>query len=174
MPLDNSGNDLRKYMGDQKVFIETGTYHGDGIASALTAGFEKIYSVELSSSLAERCRKRFENDDRVSVVCGSSDEYLPQLLGDIDEPFLLWLDAHVSNGCIGKLMYDYLPVELESIMDYKDKFVDSVIMIDDMGYYIDDKEFCSRIENMVMDLKPNGTLEYYRPSGTPYVILVSK
>jgi len=33
------------------VFIETGTYHGEGIQYALQAGFKNVRSVELSEPL---------------------------------------------------------------------------------------------------------------------------
>ena len=47
-------------------------------------------------------------------------------------------------------------------------------MIDDMGYYLHDKQFCSIIEDLVSKIKPNGIIEYYTPEGTNYTILVSK
>ena len=37
---------LKKYKNS--VFLETGTYQGDGIKKALEAGFEKIYSIEIN------------------------------------------------------------------------------------------------------------------------------
>jgi hypothetical protein len=175
MPLDKSGNDLRKYMGDRTLFIETGTAVGDGVASALKAGFEEIHSVELSQSLAGQCQSRFNGNSKVHLTCGSSETWLPQLLETVDRSFVLWLDAHCSGGPhIGDAMHNYLPVELNSLMEYKEKLKDSVIMVDDMGHYLHDKQFCSKIENLLTELRPHGNLEYYRPEGTPYVILVSQ
>jgi hypothetical protein len=174
MPLDNNGNDLKKYKKNLATFIETGTADGDGIQSALTAGFEIIHSVELSDSLFENCMNRFSNNDNVNLYVGSSEEVLPMIIEKMDEPFLLWLDAHTSGGpYIGEPMHNYLPREMESIMQYKDKLEDSVIMIDDMGHYLEDKNFCALIEFLLQKLKPNGKQEYYRPENTNFVILVS-
>ena len=185
MPLDNAGKDLLNYKGDRKLFIETGTANGDGVASALTAGFEQICTVELNPNLANHCMNRFSENDNVTIACGSSDEFLPQVLEGVDEPFVLWLDAHFSGGpFIGEKMDAYLPKELASLKGHESKLVDSVIMIDDMGYFLDDDnpvhsieedaKFREDIENTLMELKPNGVLEYYRPPGTNFVFLVSK
>jgi len=174
MPLDNLGNDLKKYKKDISIFIETGTADGNGLQSALNADFKKLYSIELSPSLYENCKNRFANNKNVSLICGSSSNELPKILKKIKNPFLLWLDAHTSGGqYIGELMHNYLPIELNSIIPYKSMFKNSVIMIDDMGYYLHDKEFCSLIENLVLKIKPNGILEYYNPEGTNFTILVS-
>lgn len=175
MPLDNQGNDLKKYKGDISIFIETGTADGDGIQSALTAGFDKLYSVELSPSLYEKSKQRFSNQQNVNLVCGSSADELPNILRKVKKPFLLWLDAHTSGGpYIGEAMHDYLPKELSCLFEFKSKLKNSVIMIDDMGHYLHDKEFCSHIEELVTQIKPNGVMEYYTPEGTNFTILVSK
>jgi len=174
MPLDNNGNDLKKYKKNLSTFIETGTAHGDGVQSALTAGFETIYSVELSNTLFNSCMNRFSENDNINLYNGSSEEVLPMILENINKPFLLWLDAHTSGGpYIGEPMHNYLPREMRSMMNYKDKLKDSVIMIDDMGHYLEDKNFCSIIESLLYELKPDGVQEYYRPENTHFVILVS-
>ena len=79
-----------------RIFIETGSYVGDGIQSALDAGFETIYSIELSSQLFSHCCRRFEWDPRVLVCHGDSGEMLPGILKYIDEPVTFWLDSHYS------------------------------------------------------------------------------
>ena len=174
MPLDNNGNDLRKYKKNLSTFIETGTANGDGVQSAINAGFQNIHSVELSSSLFGECVNRFSNNSNVNLYNGSSEEILPKIIKKIDEPFLLWLDAHTSGGpYIGEPMHDYLPREMKSIVKYKNKLENSVIMIDDMGHYLEDKNFCNIIESLLQELKPNGKQEYYRPVNTHFVILVS-
>jgi hypothetical protein len=175
MPLDSSGNDLKRYKKDISVFVETGTANGDGVQSALNADFKTLYSIELSTSLYQGSKSRFSGNENVSLICGSSNEELPKIMNKINTPFLLWLDAHNSGGpYIGELMHNYLPVELKSIIPYKNKFKDSVIMIDDMGYYLHDKEFCSMIEDLILEIKSNATLEYYNPEKTSFTILVAK
>lgn len=161
MPLNPNASELIAYKQHRKIFIETGTADGDGVQCALDSGFDEIYSVELNSNLFEKCKNRFKNQDNVHLICGSSEIELPKILDLIDEPFVLWLDAHWSGGeYIGEKMDTYLPKELNSILNYSDKFYDSVIMIDDMNHYINDKHFCSSVESLVNDIKKNGTIEY--------------
>jgi hypothetical protein len=79
----------------------------------------------------------------------------------VDQPFLLWLDAHYSGGpYIGDLMHNYLPKELSSITHLVHKFKNSPILIDDMNFYINDKTFCSNVENLLKQIKPDGNIKY--------------
>jgi hypothetical protein len=161
MPLDINGNDLKKYKADHKIFIETGSAYGDGIQSALNAGFETIISIELNPLLYEKCKNRFKNNLNVQLFCGSSEIILPQILEKINEPFLLWLDAHWSGGeYIGEMMHNYLPKELTSIISFSHKFKDSLILIDDLNFYIDNKMFCDKIETLLKQIKPDGNINY--------------
>ena len=185
MAFDFDGNDVSKYKKDLSVFIETGTASGDGVQVALNLGFDKIYSIELSESLYSHCKSRFAGNDNVHLICGSSEVELPKLLETIDEPFLLWLDAHASGGPhIGEFMDLYLPREISSIIKFSDKFEDSVIMIDDMNYFKDKDvkldsgkttfEWCLEIESLVKQLKSNGNIEYHQSNGqAKSLILVS-
>ena len=185
MAFDFDGNDVSKYKKDLSVFIETGTANGDGVQVALNLGFEKIYSIELSESLYSNCKSRFADKDNVHLICGSSEVELPKLLETIDEPFLLWLDAHTSGGpYIGEFMDLYLPKEISSIIKFSDKFKNSVIMIDDMNYFKDADikldsgkttfEWCLEIESLVKKLKSNGKIEYHQSNGeAKSLILVS-
>lgn len=176
MSFDSAGQDLLKYRGDLSVFIETGTAMGDGVQVACNVGFDEIYSVELNPDLYSSCQSRFVDRDNIHLVCGSSEIELPKILENIDKPFLLWLDAHHSGGpYIGEFMHNYLPIEINSILKFSDKFKDSVIMIDDMNYFKDEDikldngkttfEWCIEIEELVKQLKPNGNIHYHQSSG---------
>lgn len=89
---------LSKY--PNPVFIETGSFVGDGIQAALDAGFEHVYSIELSEKFYNRCVKRFAHDARVVLYRGDSTEVLPRLLASINPnaPITFWLDGHYSEG----------------------------------------------------------------------------
>lgn len=78
--------------------IETGTWHGDGVAAALEAGFPRIRSVELSPLLHQAAAERYRGDIRVELWLGQSGECLPMMLEDIVMPVTFWLDAHYSGG----------------------------------------------------------------------------
>lgn len=161
MPLNPDASELIARKGDRKIFIETGTADGDGVATALSAGFDEIYSIELNPVLFEKCKERFKDNKNVYLICGSSEEELPQILENINNPFVLWLDAHWSGGdYIGEMMDVYLPKELSSIKKYSEKFNDSAIMIDDMNHYMRDKNFCTEIEKLINNIKKTGSIEY--------------
>lgn len=113
------------------VFIETGAGFGSGINEALLSGFKRIYSLELSPTLLEQCRKRFEEVDNVQLLLGDSPVLLKELISTIDEPITFWLDAHYSYGdtalgdCISPLLK-----ELEVIKNHPIKT--HTILIDDL------------------------------------------
>jgi hypothetical protein len=161
MPLNPNASELISRKGNKKIFIETGTANGDGVQCAIDAGFEKIYSIELNPVLFERCKIRFKDNKNITLICGSSEQKLPEVLEKIEEPFILWLDAHWSGGeYIGELMDVYLPKELNAIKKYFEKFNNSVLMIDDMNHYLSNKNFCDQIEKTVNEIKRTGTLSY--------------
>lgn len=80
------------------VLIETGTWHGDGIAAALEAGFGRVVSIELSEDLYRAARARFRGDCRVTLCHGDSADWLPVVLAELHQPATFWLDAHDSGG----------------------------------------------------------------------------
>ena len=92
MPL----NKTILYPYKRKIFVETGTYLGEGINTALEAGFEKIYSIEIDDYYFKRCLEKFRNNEKVNLIKGDSKEELPKLLKQIQEPATIWLDAHTD------------------------------------------------------------------------------
>jgi hypothetical protein len=87
-------NVLKKYKNDIRVFVETGTYMGDGVQQALQCRFDIIYSIEFYEIRFKRCEAMFKNYPNVHIIQGESGEVLPVLLEKIDEKSLFWLDAH--------------------------------------------------------------------------------
>jgi hypothetical protein len=106
-----------------RVFIETGSYHGDGIQQALDAGFSEVISIECTRDLYEYTRDRFEEDDRVQVLWGDSRDVLKEIMKIIDDQCTFWLDSHSP---------DNLPLlkELEIIKNHPIKT--HTILIDDL------------------------------------------
>lgn len=85
-----------------RIFVETGSYRGDGIQNALDAGFEEVYSIELAPHLYEHCCKRFEDNPQVHLFLGDSSKTLGSILELINEPVTFWLDGHYSWGDTAK------------------------------------------------------------------------
>jgi hypothetical protein len=79
------------------VFIESGSFIGDGIQSAIDAGFEEIYSIEINTMLFLRCVDRFKGNSKVHLLNDESHYVLKDLLSRISKPITFWLDGHNSG-----------------------------------------------------------------------------
>lgn len=121
-----------KRYNSNKIFVETGSYMGDGINKAFLAGYSKVYSIELSNSWVNYCRNRFGNRSDLVLVQGDSAEVLESIISAIEEPITFWLDGHWSCGdtALGKYGPSPLLLELDIIKNHKIK--NHTIIIDDM------------------------------------------
>lgn len=77
--------------------VETGTYRGDTTAFMFRGGC-KVHTIELDHRLAREARLRFARTRQVTVHEGDSSVLLRGIVADLNEPALLWLDAHWSSG----------------------------------------------------------------------------
>lgn len=127
--MPSNTENFKKHKTD--LFIETGSFVGNGIQQALDAGYEKVISIELSDKYFEHSKNRFVSDPRVTIVQGDSYKVLPEILEGIDIKATFWLDGH--HSCGDTALGDYwapLIQELDAIKDHKIK--EHTIMIDDM------------------------------------------
>lgn len=83
------------------VFVETGTYLGD-MVEAQKEYFTKVYSIELSKKLYKRAVNRFKGDTNVKLLQGDSGKVLNNLLPELKQVTLFWLDGHYSEGITAK------------------------------------------------------------------------
>jgi hypothetical protein len=86
---------FEKYLN--RVFVETGSYLGDGIRKALEAGFESIYSIELSEKYYNHCKIRFCDFDNIMLINGDSSDKLRDIEICNYESVTFWLDGHYSG-----------------------------------------------------------------------------
>jgi len=147
---------FKTYKEDIKVFIETGSYVGDGIQAAVDAGFDSVYSIEFYDNRVGRCRARFKDVAYVKVIQGNSGEVLKTLLDIINEPVLFWLDAHydayIPESDNPKILTEPQPVlqELEAIKNHHIK--NHTILIDDRRIFIGDSEvWHNTVESQIVD-----------------------
>jgi hypothetical protein len=120
---------FKKYL--KRVFVETGSYRGDGIQLALDAGFEQVYSIEIAMDLFIQCSFRFAGIDNIHLFNGDSAVILPSLLNEIEEPVTFWLDGHYPECGYDVMSYlSPLLYELEAIKNHKIKT--HTILIDDL------------------------------------------
>jgi hypothetical protein len=120
---------FRKYRNE--LFIETGSFVGDGSQQALDAGFKRVISIELSDKYFEMSKDRFINNPNVEIVKGDSFKILPYILKNINQPVTFWLDGHHSCGdtALGE-HWAPLMQELDVIKEHPIKT--HTILIDDM------------------------------------------
>jgi hypothetical protein len=111
------------------IFIETGTYYGDMI-SAVKERFKRIYSIELNDRLYVLAKKRFANFEHMSLRHGNSQDVLSDVLTEVGEPCLFWLDAHYSGGITAKGEIE-TPIVKELSIISKHEIKNHVILIDD-------------------------------------------
>lgn len=148
------------------VFIETGSFFGDGIMAALRAGFEKIISIELSPKLYDHCLRRFQNCGSVNLFLGDSTECLPGILGDIDDRCTFWLDAHYSGGETARGKY-IVPLMQELVIIGDHHIKNHTILIDDMRLLRShaaewkDVDYTDKdIEKVLLSINPAYNLSY--------------
>ena len=143
--------DLKDYISKHKikVFVETGTYMGDGINYACSFDFERLYSIELIKNHYDSCVSRFSYTDKVELILNNSVDGLKDVVVKIkNKPALFWLDAHLPNfydskyGSMGdnskyiksKEVFIPLEEELNVIKNGKD-ISNDVFIIDDLRIY---------------------------------------
>lgn len=121
------------------LFIETGTYLGEGVAAALEAGFGAVWTVDLD---AEHRWESGQNpaksgQDNVTYRVGDSALFLDNMLQSRADPATFWLDAHPVGYF--KLLQPDLPLlrELFAIA-FNPVHPNDIILIDDIRLFEED------------------------------------
>ncbi len=114
-----------------QYFIETGTYVGDGVQKAIDAGFQNIYSIELSTHFYKIASERFKDYPNVHIFQGDSSEILEAVLQEIDGPATLWLDGHYSGGQTAR-GFENCPILKELAIIKNHHIKQHTILIDDI------------------------------------------
>lgn len=141
------------------VFFETGTYKGDMVYSVKN-NFEKIYSIELSEHLYKQARGRFRHDKHITILHGDSGKVLPEVLKEIKQPCLFWLDGHYSAGDTAQAGKNS-PIEDEIAAILSHAIDSHLVLIDDarefvgQGGYPQIDEFIKFIKKWRGDLSVN-------------------
>jgi len=121
------------------ILVETGSHKGNS-AVIFSSFFKYVYSIEISQRLYEHCKKRAENEKipNLKFLRGKSHELLKQIVKEIKDPYVLFLDAHGSGSNSSYYTsYDKLigingsPVQLEiNAVKYN---LPKIILIDDLS-----------------------------------------
>lgn len=129
MSMHPSINYFKEYKGKCTMFIETGTYKGEGMILAREAGFTNIHSVDI----IEHPEIIFQYDGvgTAKRYIQDSAHWLEWMLPAVNEPWMIWLDAH-SQIMEGENENYPLMRELSAIKNSNKK--PDVILIDDLLY----------------------------------------
>lgn len=159
------------------VFIETGSYVGDGIKAALRCGFPKVISIELSAKYYEGCKERFKDNSNVHLYHGNSVDLLEGILSKIKTPCTFWLDAHYCGDTTGNKGVPLME-ELEIIAQHPIKT--HTILIDDMrlikekeAEWVDFPYGIRDIEQFINSINPKYKI-YYVHGTAPDDILIAR
>lgn len=107
-----------------KFLVETGTFSGESALWAESMGFV-VHTVELSHNRRESLTDLFKDKPNIHFYSGNSAVVLEQILEKLEEPALIFLDAHYSpDSSSGQPIMD----EIRMI---KHCHVKHIIMIDD-------------------------------------------
>jgi hypothetical protein len=111
-----------------KVFIETGTFKGKTISQVADI-FHTIHTFELNEEWYREAVSKFKEQNHINCHYGDSAEGLKEVLPEINDPVVFWLDAHYF-GPGTALGIDEVPLlrELEVIAARRQR---DIIIIDD-------------------------------------------
>lgn len=140
----NLGNFIQKY--NSNVFIETGTWTGDGVDYASSFNFEKLFSVELVEDLFLKAEKRFINNNKIKIINDNSCDGIKYILGNFvrkDDKVIFWLDAHLPQYYCNDVDDRYevntkilIPLEEEiKIIKNSKNIANDIFLIDDLRIY---------------------------------------
>ncbi|MBK5720825.1 hypothetical protein JGH11_08060 [Dysgonomonas sp. Marseille-P4677] len=141
-----------------KNLIETGTYLGDMIW-AQRKNFQKIYSIELNMQLADKAQKRFKKYKYIHILQGDSGIVLYQLVPEMKDRTIFWLDGHYSSGITARGNKD-CPIyeELQAIFD---SGPDHILLIDDARCFIGQSDYptIEELSATIRAQRPNSQIE---------------
>jgi hypothetical protein len=138
------------------IWVETGSYRGQGIQFAIEAGFKEIQSIELMRENYDYCVSLFKDIPWVHIFLGDSSLLLENIISKITCPITFWLDGHYSGEgtALGSKETPLLD-ELEIIKRHPIKT--HTILIDDMRCWsVDNQGFnTDMLKKILLDINPN-------------------
>jgi hypothetical protein len=122
---------IRRYAAQHccATLVETGTYKGDMLL-AMLHDFRTLYSIELHPKLHFRAQQLFLNQPKVRLLQGDSGQKIADVLAELDQPAVFWLDGHFSAGQTAKAdLNTPILAELDQVLKHRVK--NHVVLIDD-------------------------------------------
>lgn len=153
MPLYRKA--LSKY--PNHVFIETGTYHGEAVALALSLGFKEIHTVDIEPGYIKKLNETHSKNPNVHGYAGDSGSLLSTILKSVHESVTVWLDAH---PLITPLPIAQCPLlqELHALATGLPKAFPHVILVDDMRVFSNEDR--DKILKAMLAVRPGTSVKY--------------
>lgn len=146
---------LKKHKNESSVLVETGTYHGDGIAAALKAGYKSVISFEVNEKHYQECLQRFKHYEPTEVMLfneSSESDVFKSIVYTWFMPVTFWLDAHLmSSKGTGRRDYP-LSSELSVILNSD---FNHTVLIDDVRLFNRYNVDIVRIKQLFKEKDPN-------------------
>jgi tetratricopeptide (TPR) repeat protein len=114
-------------------FVETGTLIGDSAYEA-AQHCKEVHTIELQEKLYHKATERFKDMSSVHLYLGDSSAVLQQLVPQLSESCLFWLDGHYSEGTTAK-GNSVSPILEELQIIKQTGLQDAVILIDDIRLF---------------------------------------
>lgn len=137
-----------------ETLVETGTFRGE-MVEAQRRNFKKIFSIELSHDFYIQAVEKFKRFKHIQIIEGDSSVMLKQVMSQVNNACLFWLDGHYSGGDTAKGSLN-CPIygELDTIFT---KPFDHVLIIDDANDFngTDDYPSIEDLYKYVQTKKPN-------------------
>lgn len=146
------------------VLIEGGTSLGWGTATALKAGYQKVYTIELMQNLFEDAQKNFAKEiaeGTVVSISGDTQTVLSNILKEVNSTATFWLDAHFGKKYKGESPRCPLLVELDIIKQHHVK--NHTLLIDDMrlfGKAAHDFISINEVKEKIYEINPNYEISF--------------
>lgn len=164
------------------ILVETGTYLGESIKSALLAGYTHIHSIEIDPNLYFNASYRFRRNENVHIHYGDSSTLVGHIIDFINliypgVPVVFWLDAHFPgsdksqiNYWDGKQQYPHntwMPLLQELLYIVRHRPHIDTIIIDDLRCFSD----CYHVQSNLL-IEHLGLIGQSLPQGTTRSSLV--
>lgn len=119
-----------------KYFVETGTYKGDTTLMA-AQHYSKVYTTEIVEELYKSSMKRAEeeNVNNIQFMLGDSVELLKEIVPEVIEGAIFFIDAHISGHDSGWNQKQRVPLMEELNVILSHKLGPSVFIFDDLRFW---------------------------------------
>jgi len=121
------------------ILIETGTYLGD-MVEAQKNNFRRIISIELDQHLYQRAKDKFAKNKHIEIYQGASSRVLLQIMTDVKEPAIFWLDGHYSEGITAKGVKE-TPIYEELTAILNGSSLPHILLIDDARLFTGEGDY---------------------------------